>query len=352
MAGLARIALAAGLLIAAPSIATASDDCLDGWIAMEAAFADAIPADGVIALRAAGYGPDESLEFTVYPNFGEPIEGALERRAGMLVWRPAQPLTPGKGYTLHLRAENGYPDEKCGFPAQIELLETFTATEPGRPDPRWELFEVRHRVQVHPSTASEHIVCCEDAYPSMDYEWGYTLGDQCAATRGEGRLHTIYSIAPEAWRLGQGQLNYGPFPGLDVDHERVSAYDLDVPLPCAELSATDLITGELLRGPPLCPDDGLEELLGEYTLDPRDALSCEKLHTCKEEDDYGWDPDRCRRWRGEGEGCGCAADGHRGAATLALLLLLAALRRRRLPSRAAASLEPPAQLSADARRRW
>ncbi len=303
----------------------ASEDCLDGWVAMEPAFTETIPADGVIALRAEGYGPDESLEFTVYPNFDEPIAGALERSAGMLVWRPEEPLTPGLAYTLHVRAVNSFPDEWCGFPKEIELLETFTATEPGRPEPRWDLFHVRHWVEVHPSTEHGDIVCCEGAYASYDVPTGYTINDLCAATRGEGRLHTGYFIDPEAWRLGLGQLGYRPFRDLDVDDEHVSAYDADIPLPCAEISATDLITGEVLRGPPVCPDPGLEEELGAYILDPREALTCDKLQTC-EEGDWGWDPDDCHRWRGEGRGCGCAAEGEGGAAALGLVLLLAALR--------------------------
>ena len=328
--------LTAGLLVTAPSVALASEDCLDGWVAMEPAFTDTIPADGVIALRADGYGPDESVDIAVYPNFGEPIAGALERSAGMLVWRPAQPLTPGLGYTLHLRAYNRAADEYCGFPEEIELLETFTASEPGRPEPRWELIDVRHWVEVHPSGASEDIVCCDGAYPWYDdYQGGYALGDQCAATRGEGRLHTAYAIAPEAWRLGQGQLGYRPFYDLEVEHAYVSAFDPDVPLPCAELSATDLVTGYVLRGPPVCPDPALAEQLGEYVLDPRDTLTCDTLQTCEEAEDsiLGWDPDDCRRWRGEG--CGCAANGRGDAATLGLVVLLAALRRGRRRSRSA-----------------
>lgn len=325
------VALAACVLFAAaPSTATASDDCINAWYELVPAFTDTVPADGVLAIRSQGDGPLTSLEATVYPNLSEPIDGALEWSEGILVWRPAAPLTPGVGYTLHLRADNSNYDwlaEQCGFPLEIDVLAEFTATDPGRPTPRWDALEARHWVERHPSTAHEDIVCCDGEVPNYTPYYGYSLGQSCATTRENGRLHAAVTIDPAAWSEAQGQLVYHPFYEVADEVELIAADGSA--LPCLDLVAADLSTHAIHRGPTICPDPALAEELGEYVVDPRDTLTCDKLQTCEEREDFGgWDPDKCQRWRGEG-GCGCATDERGGAASLGLFVLLAALRRRR-----------------------
>lgn len=308
--------------------AAACDDCIEGWLALTPAFAETIPADGVLAFRYDGYGELDALTLTVRGEDEALVDGSAELSEGPLVWRPAAPLTVGERYTFALLASNLYGS--CGVDeiAEIELAGEVTATEPVRPQPRWDAIEVNHRVDVHLSRDVEDVVCCEGDAPELT-GCGYYLGESCTSLHGEGFLHTDFRIDPAAWPEAQGQLYYAPF-GSTYDEAEVVAYDADDPFPCAVLTATDLATGEVHKGPTRCPDPALEDDLGERSLDPRESLPCEQLQVCEIDEAYGgWDYTDCRRWRGDG--CGCAANERGGAASLGLFVLLAALRRRRRP---------------------
>ncbi|MCA9663659.1 MAG: hypothetical protein KC486_35340 [Myxococcales bacterium] len=325
MARLASFALAACVLLVADE-AAACDDCDDSWQEVTPAFADTIPADGVLTFRYSGYGDLDTLTLTVRSEDEALVDGAAELSEGPLVWRPAAPLTVGERYTFALLAANPYGSCNNDTPAEIELEGEFTATEPVRPQPRWDAVEVTHRVEVYRSHALEDVVCCEGDAPEIT-GCGYLLGEECTSLHGDGHLHTDFRIDPAAWPEAQGQLYYAPFT-TTYDGAEVVTFDDSDPFPCAVLTATDLATGEVHKGPTHCPDPALEDELGARSIDPREALPCEKLYVCEIDEDYGrWDYTDCRRWRGGG--CSCATAGPTGAAPLLVLLAFAFARRRR-----------------------
>lgn len=335
MRSLVIATLAVGLLLR-PGSASACDDCEGGLEALEPAFAAELPADGVLAFfESGGYGFNETIAIEVRPAGGEPIAGAIHYRGAMILWLPAAPLEAGQSYAVHVHVDNSN-SYACYELEDLDVDAAFTAIAAGaRPQPRWDAIEVRHWVEAHPSRALDDLVCCEGSRPGDSYCGAPPSTEGCAATRGVRRLHAEITIDPTARAEALGQLDYGQFPGAE-DRVEVTYFDGETPLPCVALRATDLATGELHEGPVICPDPALEAELGEVTLDPRETLECESLQVCeiRETDVFavGWDPDDCRRWRGEG--CGCVAAGPRPAAPLLLglglgLLALARGRRRR-----------------------
>ncbi len=325
--------------LAAPGVASACDDCLAGWQVIEPAFTDEVPADGVLAFFTRGGGELSRIAIEVRPAGGEALAGALERSGALIVWRPAEALEVGQSYSVQMLGLNGTYEE-CYEYEDLEADAAFTAIAPLgplRPEPRWDAISVRHWVEVHPSTALDELVCCEGSYPGDSYCGRGATVEGCAATRGEARLHGEFIIDPSARAEALGQIEYLRFSSAEDRVEEIYGLysDEPYPFPCAELTAIDLITGEELAGPTICPDPALQGELGEVVLDPRATLQCEELHTCEIRDTdvftLGWDPESCRRWRGEG--CGCVADEPRptGPLWLWLWLGLLALKRRSRP---------------------
>jgi len=323
------VTLLSAVLLLRTGVAEACDDGPYPWQAVEPAFAAEVPADGVLAFFSRGGEAYWEVKVEVRSAGGELLGGALERSDALILWRPLLPLKEGEEYSVQARADNSdYGAE------DVEWSGTVRASAPvgsQRPEPRWDAITVRHWVELHPSTDLDDQVCCLGSLPRDSTCGSSSAADGCAPTRGTHRLHAELTIDPSARAEALGQLHYLDFDQADNQVEQLPSSPSSNPLPCVVLRATDLITSESIQGPTICPEAALEAELGEVELDPRETLSCESLQVCEihETDVFsmGWDPEDCRKWRGEG--CGCVTSAPQPVGPLLLGLALLALTRGR-----------------------
>ena len=391
----------------AEASACSPDPCAnsDRWYAFSAAHS-AVATDGVLVFHVLrGHGgalsDEEALQYVtleVTDADGIAVPGQLELVEGMdlIVFRPDQALTPGAELTVAASIDNDSIDAEnsCGSePPEPSLFAV-------GPDPLPELslldLQVEQTHEVVPSFAFDTLVCCDGAYPSLDF--GGCFSDAiwwpegfCTAHAGTGQVRAELPLPGDldpAWAANL----VVRLVGADRASASLATNEGTLVLAAAEpfeahYEIVDLARQESLAADPATFGEDVIDQLGEQAIDVTATLTAEcaqPAYTC-ELDPAGqaWDPEACEPWEPEGEteggsdsdteggsdsdteggsdsdtdggsdsdptgdtaagldddegGCACTADSQRsrGGALLSLLALsgLASLRRRRRRSR-------------------
>lgn len=282
-----------------------------GLEAVDPVNADAIPIDGVLALKTAGTVDLASIQWTVTRD-GQPVDGALEKPEvpDILLWRPAQPLTPGPHQVTGMVVNSDEDPDDC-VPDMLALdFEFLVEAEPSAPLAA-PTIDVQETVSVKEVVALDGLVCCDGAMPSdngldcgpADPSIFWSEG-HCQPTRGAGTLRAKFSVttglpaATDALVTRQLVVDGAPYdqPRLGVSPLFVSTQPF-----CTEVVLRNLATGETLTTPQQCHGADVADQLGDQPIDPGPGLAavCSgAAYTCAILDDVvpRWDPAQCTEW--------------------------------------------------------
>ncbi|MDC0719972.1 hypothetical protein [Nannocystis bainbridge] len=323
----------AGAAVVFPNEASACtpDPCAyaEVWQSLDPLNAGAIPTDGVLLLQGARFGdePDEDWLATIDLSVtldGQPIAGAIEASGfhGLLVWRPAEPLTPGD-YKVTGEVDNPDYDnfEYCSF--DFDLAFDFTVVaEPSTPlGPP--LVERTAEVNLHEREELASLVCCDGAMPGQFDSYCGSAGGVgweegfCAVTRGLGvllvEMKVDTGLPPATAALVVRQAVVDGEPGLpELDDALRAGSEVAF---CTAVRLTNVATGEVVTSEAVCHGSEPEIVaqLGEQVIDPSAALTeacASTAYTCEiGEAGDRWDPGACTPWPGGGETSGDPTEG-------------------------------------------
>jgi hypothetical protein len=341
-------------------------DLIEFWSTLAPVNAAQIPSDGVLVLQGAYHGTwDDDALATVelaVTLAGEPVAGAIERSPapGVLVWRPAAPLTPGAAYELSGSVSNMNPSGVTCADSTVPIAgDLVIAAEPGAPLGQPGLSGTPS-VSIEPIVKLTTLACCAGEQPN--YYVGSCDGPSlsfdpavCAPIRGVGYLTVTLTGTPAAEGPAAQQILYTRrIIGAPAVMSLEPAFEWTAEEPfCAAIEALDLASGVITTSQSLCFGDMLVDELGPQDLAVPETLTC-ALRQC-EVVETGWnlkncdavDPAADSSTAGGGEdgdkGCGCNSGGAgegvggpgggggagQGAVLLGLLGVLGLGRRRR-----------------------
>ncbi|MEM6990238.1 MAG: MYXO-CTERM sorting domain-containing protein [Myxococcota bacterium] len=328
--------------------ACSPDPCWESnrWVAFELAHQE-IASDGVVVFResrrAAAITDEEALQYvdvTVTDAAGQPVAGTLEVLESPwhgIVWRPSAPWVAGN-YDVSLAVDNDslgaahdeeWINEKdwCAdnIAADLELvvapevLDGFSLAQATS----------EQSLSIQPLNTLDSLVCCDGAYPQLEYDCGpnesvYWAEGFCTPTLGTGQVSGTLTIDPDGLQasdivtrlvVDDEQHSYGD-PGV-LSMSRTNAEPF-----CARLDAMSLSRGEVWVGEEVCFGADAADQLGTLEIDPAGALerACAGEPYVCETDGEQWDEAACVPWSpvdpgdgGEEEGGGSESDGDAGA---------------------------------------
>lgn len=346
---LARCLIASlALLGAREAAACTPDPCAEivAFVGLEPANDKPVPTDGVLIVQANWFGelePELLLTgLTLTVRLGDDVlDGALEPTdlTGVLVWRPAAPLTPAAAHQVTGAFTNpdGVPSV-CAAPVVDVAFEFITADGPAQPLATPTLVATEILTET-PQVKLDTIVCCDDAYPRQQAYCGISHGlvwshGQCASKLSLARVRLDINSRTNVDEATAGQLVRTLYqdgapssPGLGGRFGR----SIDQPT-CFTVAHTSLATGETVMSDEVCLGEEFADQIGDSPQDPWIELAgcTDQPYTCEVVDD-AWDRDACTPFEtprpGDPPGCSCTS-APAGAPLLALPLLTLIRRRR------------------------